>query len=340
MWCHIYRLICISSIFLFAACASPYSSARMAQEKQDFIARNGGIYYDAGVQAYVEDIAARIFAAAYAQGAIDTMPVTIKIVEQTAINATIWRDGDIYLTRGLLALCTSEDELAGVIGHELAHIAARHAEREEQAVILGDITYPVVNLEGDINMPDGGFGADIILNNGAAYETAQYRQEREYEADRMGIKFLAAAGYDPYAQAAFLAHLDAHKRLMTTISQRAVPRYDWFRSHPQTALRQRFAYDAAKQYKRPDTAQRAQNKQRYLNAIHGLAFGEKTQTGYQAHIHIYTVDEKDTVKRLAHVSNFVEHREDLFRMMNGLEAEDVLEAGQLVKLVRISKPRK
>ena len=133
------------------------------------------------------------------------------IVDQAAPNAFALPGGYIYVSRGLLALTNSEDELANVIGHEIVHVAARHAAAR-QAVIRG--------LPGPIKY----FAQGHI---------AGYSRNQEREADRLGQGLAGVAGYDPQGMADFLKDLEFTERLRLGSSR--LPGF--FDTHPATAER-------------------------------------------------------------------------------------------------------
>ena len=124
------------------------------------------------------------------------------MVDLAEANAFALPGGHVYVSRGLLSLVNSEDELAAVLGHEIGHIAARHSVRRQTA------TAPLAPLQ--IAAALGGVAASIVSPNlgqmvagigqlPGAFVMAAYSREQEREADRLGQEFAAAAGFDPMA---------------------------------------------------------------------------------------------------------------------------------------------
>ena len=149
------------------------------------------------INAYVAMVSARILAASD----ISSQVLTVTVLDTDMVNAFALPGGYIYVTRGLLALANNEAELAGVIGHELAHVAEAHGLKQVYrslgtylavAVIFGDVG-PVLN--------------DLLLEGGLLFSLA-YSREHESEADRIGLALAAKAGYDPAALARFFEQLD------------------------------------------------------------------------------------------------------------------------------------
>ena len=176
-----------------------------------------------------------------------------RIVDQEAPNAFALPGGQIYVSRGLLLLANSEDELANVIGHEIVHAALRHASAR-QAVIQ---SFP---------------GIFQIMAAGAI---ASYSRDQEREADRVGQQLAARAGYDPEAMAEFLKQLDYSERLRFGSSR--LPGF--FDTHPTT--RDRVAEASARARGIPWRAVPAisAGRQGYLQRIDGLAVGTRASEG-------------------------------------------------------------
>ncbi len=103
------------------------------------------------------------------------------------VNAFALPGGYVYVTRGLLALAGSEAELASVLAHEIGHVTARHAAQRHQRAA----TVPASAKPGELDQDP------------AAYVQG-YSREQELEADTLGIRYLARAGYDPQAMSSFL----------------------------------------------------------------------------------------------------------------------------------------
>jgi predicted Zn-dependent protease len=153
-------------------------------------------------------------------------------------NAFAVPGGYIYLTRQLLGLMNNEAELAFVVGHEVGHVAANHAQARQAAArnnsiggILGVILGSVIG---------GGLGQAIgqWTQQGAALRTLSFSRAQEYQADQLGIRYLAQAGYDPNASATMLAALGRADALQLRIQgsdQRQTP--EWARTHPNSANR-------------------------------------------------------------------------------------------------------
>lgn len=219
---------------------------------------HGGAYSDGALEAYVAGVATRIAGAAGAEIA----PYRVTVLNSPSINAFVSPGGYLYLTRGLMSLANDEAELASVIGHEIGHVAERHlAQRHAAAVVLGAI--------------DGSGVAGEEMELGGRGLLASYSRDQEYEADRLGIRYLADAGYDPYAASDFLKRLSAKDALEAKL--RPFPQDDdpesWAASHPSTPERIEAAFGHARETGiRPGAG--ARNRDAYLSAIENMLYGD------------------------------------------------------------------
>jgi predicted Zn-dependent protease len=169
-----------------------------------------GVVTDPALRAYVQAVGARL--ARNAPGF--RYDYRFEIADEPAPNAFALPGGRIYVSRGALALTASEDELANVLGHEIAHVASRHAAAQQQVA-------------------GGGLMRTLQFESLAAYS-----RDLERSADRLGQGLAAVSGYDPNGMASFLVSLDRLDRLRTGAAR--MPGF--LDSHPGTPGR---AHDVA-----------------------------------------------------------------------------------------------
>ncbi|HXT20522.1 MAG TPA: M48 family metalloprotease [Thermoanaerobaculia bacterium] len=168
-----------------------------------------GVYDDDGWAEYVDEVGHRLAAASERP----YLPWSFKVLDDPTVNAFALPGGYVYVTRGLLAVTTSEDELAGVLAHEIGHVAARHAvQRVSRAAPLGVLTGLGAATAGlvspTLGAAVGGFGAaanEMLL--------APYGRDQEREADRVGAEMSAKAGFDPTALAEALRALEREEAI-------------------------------------------------------------------------------------------------------------------------------
>ena len=253
-----------------ATLMSAADEARIGAEQHPLILQEfGGAYDDAKVTAYVEHVLANITATLETPA----QPYRITVLDSPIVNAFALPGGYTYVTRGLLALANSEAELAGVIGHEIAHVTARHGARRHTAAVG---TAVVAGVLGTIvNMTTGVSGqmAGEVLNAGGGLLLAGYSRDNEYEADNLGIKAMAKAGYDPLAQADFLAALGAFAKYQ---SGGQAQQTSWFAAHPTNKERVARARQTARAQA---SAGPERQSARHMMAIQGLAYGDGPKQG-------------------------------------------------------------
>jgi predicted Zn-dependent protease len=201
----------------------------IGKAESEKVAQYMGLVDHATLETYVQSVGQRVAQ----QSPRQDVAYTFHVVDTPEPNAFALPGGYIYVTRGLLVLLNSEDELAGVLGHEIGHVAARHIvqqiSRKAPFAILTNIgagvTGIVSPLLGDII---GGLGS---LATGVVF--ASYSREQERQADRLGQELAAKAGWDPSALAHSLHTLERAESLNTGNKQRP----SFFDSHPRTPER-------------------------------------------------------------------------------------------------------
>jgi predicted Zn-dependent protease len=154
-------------------------------------------------------------------------PVTIKVIDTEEPNAMALPGGFFYVNTGLLTLADNESEIAGVMGHEIAHIAARHGTRQATRGQLANLaTIPLIFLGGWT-----GYGIRQAASVAIPMGFLKFSRGFESEADLLGLQYMYKAGYDPNGFVDFFEKLEAmNKRKPGTISS-------WFSSHPPTGER-------------------------------------------------------------------------------------------------------
>src|SRR5262245_42077298 len=196
---------------LAGGCATISASEekKLGAEAAEEVERTVGLISDPRVVGYVRQVAGRMAKVAKRPDVAWQFNVT----DDVEPNAFALPGGYVYVTRGLLALCNSEDELAGVIGHEMAHVLERHAARRAGAATPFAVLFGVpAAILGTVSPTLGGIvGGTGRLASSAAL--ASYSRDQEREADDRGIALAARAGWDPAALAAFLQTLDREEAL-------------------------------------------------------------------------------------------------------------------------------
>jgi predicted Zn-dependent protease len=256
--------------------AEPQPTPAELSEHQRILAVYGGVYTDPRLQAMIQQLVERLVAASDRPD----LHYKVTILDSPTVNAFALPDGELYVTRGLLALANDESELASVIGHEMGHVIARHAELREQEIRdeeLGDRVFTDL-----VNDPQAG----ALALAKSKLKIAGFSQKQELQADAIGIAITAHAGLDPYGAARFLASLQRNSELRLRKGQAgaiksAAP--DFLASHPTTPERIADALATARQYKAPATdtpLARAQARAAYLADLDGMLYGEDESAGF------------------------------------------------------------
>ncbi len=281
--------IAVAALLLAACTASPPSLAPQAslpeqakpaevadmspavlREHQRILAAYGGVYNDPRLQGMVEQTVERLVAASERPD----LHYKVTLLNSQSINAFALPSGQLYVTRGLVALANDESEVASVLAHEMGHVIARHAaireEQAKQAALVGRVVSDVIS--------DPEVGALALAKSKLAL--ASFSRAQEFEADAIGIGIAARAGYDPYGAVRFLTSMEHNSELKPQQSGAINPRaLDFLSSHPATPERVSNALANARQYSGPGTAG-ARDKVAYLSGIDGIVFGEDPSEGF------------------------------------------------------------
>lgn len=250
---------------------SQSTQATAAQQHPALVQEFGGELQGARA-AYVRAVAARVTAHTSITGGANAFHVST--LNSPVMNAFAVPGGYLYFTRQLLGLMNDEAELASVIGHEAGHIEARHSSERQRSNILtqlGALLVGVVTGSGELGQIAGQAGQLVTL---------RYSRSQELEADRFGVRYMTAAGYDPAASASFLNSLGTWSDLEPRFQggagdQRSTP--SWARTHPLSADRVRRSTAEAQRTGR--MGQGIRNREQHLAAINGMIFDDDPVQG-------------------------------------------------------------
>ena len=234
----------------------------IGQQQDAEIRREMGVYDDPALHRYVNDIGQKLARVSHRPN----LPWTFTIVDSPAINAFALPGGYIYLTRGILAYLDDESELAGVLGHEIGHVTARHAAQAYTRQTQAGIALTVLSIFVPGTAPFADLGA-----TGLSVLFLRHGREAELEADRLGVEYGSGSGYDPAGVPRFLATLAR----VDALSERGVP--NWLSTHPDPGSRVVKAEPVAGKFVSVDA--KTLNRDQYLERIHGLVFGDKPEDG-------------------------------------------------------------
>ncbi|MDJ0788305.1 MAG: M48 family metalloprotease [Myxococcota bacterium] len=268
------RSLPLLSLVLFClSCASTVD--RVGDEQATQIEAEMGLVKDAALVAYVNEIGNKLAPASSRPDG----PWSFAIVDTVEPNAFALPGGHVWVSRGLLALVNTEDELAGVIGHEMGHVTADHArKRIGVAVLTAPITI-ATGLAGFatslISPSVGGLlaGSGKLLSEGLVM--APRSRAQEYQADQIGQTLAAASGYDPMALSHFLHVLDREEELMRGKRRRA----SFLDTHPPSADRVARTRARATSLTRAPASPIAASRRDMLLRLDGMVVGEDPAQG-------------------------------------------------------------
>jgi predicted Zn-dependent protease len=229
--------------------------------------------YNGPQAAYVEQVGKNIAVQSGLGNARDSF--TVSLLNSSVNNAFAVPGGYIYTTRQLVGLMNNEAELAGVLGHEVGHVAARHSQRRQSAAQKNTLLGAAGAILSGVLLGDSGIGQTISKGflQGSQLLTLKFSRSQELEADQLGIQYLNSAGYDPRAMATVLQSLAAQNSLDASLqgSNAAVP--EWASTHPDPASRVQTAFAKA------GAASGTTNRDTFLSRIDGLMYGDDPAQG-------------------------------------------------------------
>lgn len=200
---------------------------------------------------------------------------TVTLLNSPVNNAFAVPGGYIYVTRQLAALMNNEAELAGVLGHEVGHVAARHSSKRQSAATRNTIIGTLGTLLSGALLGNGALGqiGQKIFSTGSQLLTLKYSRGQETEADNLGVTYLQRAGYDPRAMSSVLQSLANQNTLDASIKGTSNQVPAWASTHPDPASRVRAALTRA------GTKPGMTNRDAFLAGINGLTYGDDPAQG-------------------------------------------------------------
>lgn len=266
-------LLCLALLApIMASAMSDKAEMKLGAEENARILAKFGVYRDKDLQEYVNRVGQRI------ARVCDRPNLTyhFTIIDSPMVNAFAIPGGYVYIARGLLVQLNSESELAGILGHEVAHITERHALKKENRTKLLQALSVVASVA---TMTPGLYDVSNLASQGLL---EGYSREVEYDADKIGAKYMAKAGYNPTAMIQTIGTLKNQDRLQLKVARMEgrepdASEYSWLASHPDNDSRYKQAIKNAAQL---DTHYHEFIKSdEFLEKLNGLAWGNTHQVG-------------------------------------------------------------
>lgn len=238
----------------------------LGKESDQQISASFGVYQNDELSNYVNSIGQQLAA----KSERPDLPWTFRVLDDPVVNAFALPGGFIYVTRGILSHMNSEAELAGVLGHEIGHVTAKHS----------------VNRISEAQLAQLGFGAAAILkpelyqkygqfaNIGIQLLFLKFGRDDEKEADWLGVRYMTRENYNPELLKNVMATLE---KVSASAGGGGVP--EWLSTHPSPGNRIKLIQEAIDTVtKNVSTLQ--VNKDQFFNKINQLTFGDDPREGY------------------------------------------------------------
>lgn len=249
--------------------SAPRTENRSTVQHKELVEQFGGEYDAPAAERYLNAILAKL---ADASGTPGQAAYRVTILNTPVVNAFALPSGNLYITRGLLALAGDASEAAAVMAHEIAHVTLRHsalrAEREREAAVISQAAAVIQNRQK---------GEEV--RSSQRLSVASFSRQQELDADAAGVKVIARAGFDAYGASRFLTALGRSSDLRAALyGKKKSLDFDIMSTHPSTPERVAKAVAAAREIGAPGMG--VSDRAGYLEAINGVAFGDDPLEGY------------------------------------------------------------
>lgn len=262
------RWMLAASVSLLAACAvSPEYDKQAGQQAAKQIEQQIPMYDDAALSQYVQRVGARLVS----QLGETPFDFQFEVLDDPVPNAFALPGGYIYISRGLLALMASEDELACVLAHEIIHVTQRHSVKQMKSSVLPSLATVPGHLVGVVSS-DLGQLINAPINTGNSLLLAGYSRSHETEADKLGIELAAQAGYQPLAMGRILLRMNRAIEFVTDTEREK----SYFDSHPFTPER---ATTADRHAQTLQSAELDAIAPQFVRTLDGLVMGDNPKQG-------------------------------------------------------------
>lgn len=239
----------------------------MGKESDPEVVAYFGLYEDPSLQQFITEKGLEMAAVSHRPN----LAYEFKIVDSPVINAFALPGGYVYFTRGIMAHFNNEAEFAGVLGHEIGHITARHSVIQQRNMILGQIGI----IAGVILVPELGQFIEP-LSQGMQLALLSFGRDAERQSDKLGVEYSSKIGYDATEMAGFFETL---KRQQAGSGSAEIP--DFLSTHPSPEEREVSVGKLADQWKEKLHLENpAINRESYLRRIEGMVYGEDPKQGF------------------------------------------------------------
>ncbi|MBC7936892.1 MAG: M48 family metalloprotease [Rhizobacter sp.] len=276
----LFHTLAVSMAFLFAGCAkNPVTGKRqvvlisesqeiaMGQEADPQIIAQYGLYEDSTLQRFINEKGKAMAAISHRPN----LQYNFRVVDSDILNAFAVPGGYVYFTRGIMAHFNNEAEFAGVLGHEIGHITARHTVVQQSKQVFGQIGL----IAGMIIKPELGQFAEQA-SQGLGLLFLKFGRDAERQSDQLGVEYSTKINYNAHEMAHFFNTL---KRQSTAAGAAELP--DFLSTHPNPDDRNVSVNKLATEWQQKLSIKNPQvNRDVYLRRIEGLVYGEDPRQGF------------------------------------------------------------
>jgi predicted Zn-dependent protease len=277
---NILRSLLLSAIFILTDCATnPVSKKKqvvfmseaqeiaMGKEADPQIIAQYGLYDNQDLQNFITEKGKQMASISHRPN----LEFNFRIVDSDILNAFAIPGGYVYFTRGIMAHFNNEAQFAGVLGHEIGHVAARHSVEQQRNAILGQAGI----IAGVILAPELAQLAEPA-SQGLGLLMLKFGRDAEREADKLGVEYSTKIKYNASEMAKFFETLE---RQSARSGGGELP--EFLSTHPNPGDRQKTVGKLAEEWKAKEGLTDAQiNRNSYLQRIEGLIYGEDPRQGF------------------------------------------------------------
>ena len=276
-----FLLIILSAVYLGGCAANPVTGKQdfvlMSEEQEINLGRQAHqqilkqytVYDDPALQDYVSNIVEELSAKSHRENLL----FHATVLDSPQVNAFALPGGYVYVTRGIMAYMNSEAELAGVLGHEIGHVTARHGVRQQSASTVTGVLAAVVGAASGVR------GASDAANIAGTALLRGYGREHELEADRLGAEYLAKVGYDPEEMINVVGILKSQEEFDKQLAKEEgrEPRayHGTFSTHPSNDKRLQEVIRAANKFRSKNN----RGDDKFLELTDGMTLGSSEKDG-------------------------------------------------------------
>lgn len=239
----------------------------MGKEADPQIIQQYGLYEDEALQAFIDKKGQEMAAISHR----NKLNYEFKILDSPIINAFALPGGYVYFTRGIMAHFNNEAEFAGVLGHEIGHVTARHSVAQQRNSLLGQLGL----MAGLVLVPEfAQFAGDA--SQGLQLLLLKFGRDAEIQSDELGVEYSSKIGYDAEEMAGFFQTLERNQ-----VNSGAGELPEFLSTHPSPAGREANVRQLAAEWKEKlNLSDVKVNRNSYLKMLDGLVYGDDPKQGF------------------------------------------------------------